>query len=199
MLQTAIKRGARMTGQSEKQDFEPSVLWTQTEARHAELMGQGSATPMVPERRCRARISPDAVTGIERIMEELKRNLMELAAVTKPTRTEGPTADAFADWYAELPDAMNVREFARRFSFDEKTVRNMVEVGELGCHRRKGCSVRVLKPQVREWVEANLGWFATGDGDNGGRGSSERDTARKWKARVAKRRAVNGARTRKRT
>lgn len=185
MLQTAIKREARMS--------ERSVLWVQTEVRDSELMGQGSATPMVPERGSRAMTTTDAAE-IERLMDELKRKVMELAAVAKPARAKASTADAFADWYAELPDAMTVREFGRRFSFDEKTVRNMIGADELGCHRRQGCSVRILKPQVREWVEANLGWPATGDGDGGGPAGSDPDTARKWKEQAAIRRARSRAR-----
>ncbi len=105
-------------------------------------------------------ISTDAVTEIERIMEELKRNLMELAAVTRVVRTAAP----FADWYAELPDAMTVSEFARRFSWNARSVRNMIDRGELGCHQRAGCSIRILKPHVLAWVEANCASLDDGDG-----------------------------------
>lgn len=141
----------------------------------------------------------DTIAEIERVMAELKRNLVELAAVTKSTRTGAPTADAFADWYAALPDAMTVREFGAAFGFDPVTVRNMLASGELGCHHRRNCSIRILKPQVRLWVEAHLGWSATGDGDNDGAGGSDPDTARKRKEQAAIRRAMNRARTRKRT
>lgn len=150
---------ARLTEQREKQGFERSGLWVETEVRRSKFVGQEPAAPMALERRRRAMITADVVTEIEGIVEEFKRNLMKLAAISRVARTSAP----FADWYAELPDAMTVSEFARRFSWTEKSVRNMIDRGELGCHQRAGCSIRILKPQVLAWVEASCGSLDDGD------------------------------------
>lgn len=151
VIQRLPESKACLTEQIEEHDFARSTLWAQTEARHSEPIGRELATPMLPERRRRAMITTDAVTEIEAIVEEFKRNLMKLAAISRVARTAAP----FADWYAELPDAMTVSEFARRFSWTPKSVRKMIDRGELGCHQRAGCSIRILKPHVLAWVEAN--------------------------------------------
>lgn len=53
-----------------------------------------------------------------------------------------------------LPDerpVLTVAQFAARYGYTAQAVYNMIQRGELGCHRRPGASIRILPRHVDEW------------------------------------------------
>lgn len=56
-------------------------------------------------------------------------------------------------FYDQIPQVMRVTDFAEFFKFDLSTVHRMCTSGELGCQRRKGASIRIMKFHITEWME----------------------------------------------
>lgn len=56
-------------------------------------------------------------------------------------------------FYDQIPQVMRVADFAEFFHFDLSTVHRMCTSGELGCQRRKGASIRIMKFHITDWME----------------------------------------------
>jgi len=56
-------------------------------------------------------------------------------------------------YYESLHDVYTVMQFAKEFHFSKGAVYLMIDRGDLGCLRRNGCTIRIMKYHVIDWME----------------------------------------------
>lgn len=54
--------------------------------------------------------------------------------------------------FSWIPLVMRVQQFAELFEFERQTVYGMIARRELGCLRRPGASIRILREHAVEWI-----------------------------------------------